>query len=67
MKSIYYWCPFFSDIATEKAVLNSIIAIKKYSKNQFKPYLINGKYILYILDFKFIGKNELGVLLDKYF
>jgi len=41
MKSIYYWSPFFSDIATEKAVLNSIIAIKKYSKNQFRPYLIN--------------------------
>jgi glycosyltransferase involved in cell wall biosynthesis len=41
MKSIYYWSPFFSDIATEKAVLNSIIAVKKYSKNQFRPYLIN--------------------------
>jgi glycosyltransferase involved in cell wall biosynthesis len=41
MKSIYYWSPFFSDIATEKAVLNSIIAVKKYSKNQFRPYLLN--------------------------
>ncbi len=37
---LYYWSPFFSNIATEKAVINSIYSIKKYSKNTIKPYLL---------------------------
>jgi len=41
IKKIYYWSPFFSDIATIKAVLNSVISISKFSKNNFKPTLIN--------------------------
>ena len=40
-KKIYYWSPFFSNIATIKAVLNSSISIKKFSNNIFKPALIN--------------------------
>ena len=51
---LYYWCPFFSNIATEKSVINSIVALNKFSKklslylmdvigeweNQKIPYLI---------------------------
>ena len=37
---LYYWSPFFSNIATEKAVINSIYSIKKYSKEKIKPYLL---------------------------
>tara|TARA_B100000579_G_scaffold379522_1_gene346905 strand:- start:2179 stop:3318 length:1140 start_codon:yes stop_codon:yes gene_type:complete len=41
IKKIYYWSPFFSDIATIKAVLNSVISISKFAKNDLKPTLIN--------------------------
>ena len=37
----YYWCPFFSNIATEKAVINSIVSIKKFSNNKIEPILID--------------------------
>ena len=37
---LYYWSPFFSNIATEKAVINSIYSIKKFSKETIKPYLL---------------------------
>ena len=37
---LYYWSPFFSNIATEKAVINSIYSIKKYSKETINPYLL---------------------------
>ncbi len=40
-KKIFYWSPFFSDIATIKAVLNSVISVKKFSRNNIKPYIIN--------------------------
>ena len=39
--NIYYWCPFLSKVATVKAVLNSAISIKKYSKNNISPHIIN--------------------------
>ena len=38
--NFYYWSPFLSNVATVKAVLNSVISIKKYSK-QINPYIIN--------------------------
>jgi glycosyltransferase involved in cell wall biosynthesis len=38
--NFYYWSPFLSDVATVKAVLNSAISIKKYSR-QINPYIIN--------------------------
>ena len=38
---IYYWSPFISKIATIKAVLNSIIALNKFSNNQIDAYIIN--------------------------
>ena len=40
MQKIFYWSPFFSDIATIKSVLNSAISISKL-KNNIKPTLIN--------------------------
>jgi hypothetical protein len=30
--NLYYWCPFIDHVATIKAVLNSALAINKYSK-----------------------------------
>jgi glycosyltransferase involved in cell wall biosynthesis len=38
---LYYWCPFFSKIATEKAVINSIVSIKKFSNNKIEPILLD--------------------------
>jgi len=37
---IYYWSPFFTNIATEKAVINSIFSINKYSQNRISTSLI---------------------------
>ncbi len=39
--NVYYWCPFLSKVATVQAVLNSAISLKKYSKNQISPHIIN--------------------------
>mgnify|MGYP001257304096 CR=1 FL=1 len=39
--NIYYWCPFLSSVATVRAVINSVISIKKYSKNKISPHIIN--------------------------
>ena len=38
---LYYWSPFFSNIATEKAVINSIISVIRFSKKKIEPYLLN--------------------------
>ena len=38
---LYYWSPFFSNVATEKAVLNSIQSINpKFSKKKNKSIFI---------------------------
>ena len=37
---LYYWSPFFSNIATEKAVINSIESINKYSNNKISTCLL---------------------------
>ncbi len=39
--NFYYWCPFLSEVATVKAVLNSAHSLTKYSKGIIKPYIIN--------------------------
>ena len=39
-KKIYYWSPFFSNIATTKAVINSVISLKKFSK-EYDPVIID--------------------------
>lgn len=38
---LYYWSPFFSNVATEKAVINSIVSVSKFSKKKINPYLID--------------------------
>ena len=38
---ILYWCPFIDKVATIRAVLNSVYALNKYSKNKIKPEIIN--------------------------
>ena len=40
MKKVFYWSPYLTNVATIKAVLNSIISVKKYSK-EYDPILIN--------------------------
>ena len=68
-KKIFYWAPFFSNIATIKAVLNSAISIKKFSKKEFVPTIINvfGEWD----EFKEkINKHEIEIVelnLNKYF
>ena len=39
--NLIYWCPFLSKVATVRAVLNSAISVKQYSKNKLKPQIIN--------------------------
>ena len=68
-KKIFYWSPFFSEIATIKAVLNSAISISKFSKDNIKPTLINviGEWDNYN---KIILENNIDVIdlnLKKYF
>ena len=59
--NIYYWCPFLSHVATIKAVLNSAISIKKYSKNSINPFIINavGEWDEYKND---IFKEKIGLI-----
>ena len=38
---IYYWSPFFTNIATIKAVIKSAESLIKFSKNKFNVSLIN--------------------------
>ena len=39
--NILYWCPYLSNVVTVKAVLNSAISVKQYSKNNLTPEIIN--------------------------
>ena len=39
--NFYYWCPFIDYVATVKAVLNSSLAVKKYSKNMHNSIILN--------------------------
>ncbi len=41
MKTIYYWCPFVSRVATVRSVIKSAESLKKYSNNKFEPVIIN--------------------------
>ena len=40
MKSVYYWSPYLTNVATIKAVINSAISLRKFSK-KFDPIIIN--------------------------
>ncbi len=48
MKTIYYWAPSLTSVATNKAVINSAISVKKYLKN-FEPIIIDvcGEFFKY--------------------
>ena len=40
-KTIYYWSPFITSVATIQAVIKSAWSINLYSKNKYTPYIIN--------------------------
>tara|TARA_B100001175_G_C19480266_1_gene626694 strand:- start:168 stop:1322 length:1155 start_codon:yes stop_codon:yes gene_type:complete len=37
----FYWCPYISEVATVRSVINSTKSFKKYSNEKIKPYIIN--------------------------
>ena len=41
MKTVYYWCPFISKVATIRAVIRSAQSLKKYSNKKYEPTIIN--------------------------
>lgn len=41
MKSVFYWCPYISQVATVRAVIKSAEALKKFAKNKYEPVIIN--------------------------
>ena len=68
-KKIFYWSPFFSNIATSMAVINSAIALKKFSKNTYEPIIIDvfGEWNEYL---KIINENKIKIAklnLDNFF
>ena len=56
--NIYYWCPFIDYVATVKAVLNSSLAVNKYSKNLHQSIVVNsiGEWDQYS---NFLEKNKI--------
>ena len=40
-KTVCYWSPFISQVATVKAVYNSALSINKYSNNRFEAAIID--------------------------
>ena len=40
-KTVCYWSPFISNVATVKAVINSALSINKYSNQTFEPLIID--------------------------
>jgi len=65
-KTIYYWSPYLSRIATVKATLNSAVSFAKYSNlydvtiinvcgewNKYKDYLLNNKVRIENLSFNY--------------
>ena len=59
--NLFYWSPFLSKVATVKAVLNSAISVKKYSKKLIHPYIINsvGEWNEFKEE---ILKNDIGLI-----
>jgi glycosyltransferase involved in cell wall biosynthesis len=62
--NFYYWSPFISNVATVKAVLNSTISIKKFSK-KINPTIINviGEWNQYK---EIIKNNNINIINFKY-
>ena len=40
-KKVCYWSPFISNVATIKAVINSALAINRYSDQKFESLIID--------------------------
>lgn len=38
---IYYWCPFISNVATVKAVYNSVKSLNKFAQSKFKGIILD--------------------------
>ena len=53
-KNILYWCPFLSNVATIKAVINSAYSLKKYGDCFYFPIIINagGEFDDYLEEIK---------------
>ena len=62
MKSIYYWSPFTSKVATVNAVINSAYSLNKYSK-EFETFIINsfGEWDEYAEEIKIKGINLVNI------
>ena len=41
MKSVCYWCPYISKVATVRSVIKSAESLKKYSNDQIEPIILN--------------------------
>jgi len=41
MIKVVYWCPFIEKVATVNSVINSAISLKKFSKEKYKPQILN--------------------------
>ncbi len=65
MKKIFFWAPYNSKIGTVNSVINSLKSIKKYSKNLYKPYLIDttGEWKAYEekFDIIYLRKNKFDI------
>lgn len=53
-KKILYWSPCLNKVGTVKSTINSAISIKKFSKSNFEPFIINisGEWDEYLDIFK---------------
>ena len=41
MIKVVYWCPFIEKVATVNSVINSTVSLKKFSKEKYKPLILN--------------------------
>ena len=62
MKSIYYWSPFTSKVATVNAVINSAYSLNKYSQD-FETFIINsyGEWDEYVEELKIKRINLVNI------
>ena len=67
MKKIFYWSPYLTNVATIKAVINSIKSIKKYSK-EYEPILINscGEFDIYKEELLKLDIETIDLVFFKY-
>lgn len=67
MKTVYYWSPYLTNVATIKAVVNSAISLKKYSK-KYEPFIINscGEFDVYSEELKKNNVKMLNLILFNY-